>query len=99
MMEITRNQYFCVGLVLLFMGIEFRAIDSAVLTPEFTGILAQRSGSPVAAVNSVAEFLSPAKKPVLQKTVHPPEWIGWTLLTVGCVAVFHALAMPRQGGA
>ena len=98
-MEITRNQYFCVGLVLLFMGIEFRTIDSAVLTAEFTGILAKQSGSPVAAVNSVAEFLSPTKRPVLQKTVHPPEWIGWTLLTIGCVAVFHSLAMPKQGGA
>lgn len=98
-MEITRNQYFCIGLVLLFIGIELRTIDSAVLTPEFTSILAKRSGSPVAAVNSVAEFLSPSKKPILQKTVHPPEWLGWVLLTIGCVAVFHALAMPKQAGA
>ena len=97
-MEITRNQYFCVGLVLLFLGIEFRAIDSAVLTPEFTNILLKRSGNPVAAVNSVSELLSPSQRPVLQKTVHPPEWIGWSLLTIGCVAVFHALAMAKPGG-
>ena len=97
-MEITRNQYFCVGLVLLFLGIELRAVDSAVLTPEFTNILLKRSNNPVAAVNSVSELLSTSQQPVLKKTVHPPEWIGWTLLTVGCVAVFHAMAMTKPSG-
>jgi hypothetical protein len=97
-MDISRNQYFCIGLVLLFLGFEFRSVDSATLTPEFTRILAKQSGNPAAAVNSATDFLLPDSQPVLQKTVHPPEWIGWALLTVGCVAVFHAMAMAKSSG-
>ena len=38
MMDITRNQYFLAGLVLLFLGLQFRLVESFVLTPEFTQI-------------------------------------------------------------
>jgi hypothetical protein len=97
-MEITRNHYFCVGLVLLLLGIEFRVVDSAVLTPEFTGFLAKQTKHPVASVNAVTKVFLPDEKPIFKKTVRPPEWLGWTLLTIGCVAVFHAVVMPRPGG-
>ena len=36
MMDINRNQYFMVGLVLLLLGLQLRLVDSYTLTPELT---------------------------------------------------------------
>ena len=62
MMDITRNQYFFAGLLLLLVGIQLRLVDSADLTPEFTQFLAERTGHPVAAVNNVGQSLTPIGK-------------------------------------
>jgi hypothetical protein len=32
------------------------------------------------------------------RTVTPPDWIGWALLSVGSVLVLHSLVMPKPGG-
>ena len=93
MFDITRNQYFLAGLVLLFLGVEFRMIESITLTPEFTQFLAERTGHPLAAVNATTSTLPTSVKPTLKKTVCPPDWVGWSLLCVGAVLVLHSLAM------
>ena len=74
-MEITRNQYYLAGLVLLFLGIQFRMIDTIDLTPDFTQFLAERSGHPLAAVSATAQSMTQADKPLAKKTVRPPEWL------------------------
>ncbi|MBN2477141.1 MAG: hypothetical protein JXB62_21210 [Pirellulales bacterium] len=94
-MEINRNQYFLAGLVLLFLGIQFRLVDSFVLTPEVTQFLAERSGHPIAAVNSTAQLFAPEAKPIVKKTVRAPEWLGWALASVGSVLILHSLGMKR----
>jgi hypothetical protein len=30
--------------------------------------------------------------------IHPPEWIGWMLISLGSVLVLHSLAMPKGPG-
>jgi len=95
MMEINRNQWFLAGLVLVFLGLQFRLVDSFVLTPEVTQFLAKRTGHPVAAVNSSLQFFAPAVKPVIKKTVQAPEWLGWALLSLGGVLVLHSLGMRK----
>jgi hypothetical protein len=97
MMDITRNQYFLAGLVLLFLGFQFRMIDSVVLTPDFTQFLAERSGHPLAAVSVTTSALVPADKSPIKKVVHPPEWIGWFLMSCGAVLILHSLAMKKPG--
>jgi hypothetical protein len=95
-MDLNRNQWFLLGLVVLFLGIEFRLIDSVELTPEVTRFVAERTGGPVAASRPVGSMLR--AEPVPPKTIRPPEWLGWALLSVGVVAILHALSMKGPGG-
>lgn len=97
-MDISRNQYFMMGLVLVFLGIQFRLIDSAVLNRGTTEFLARRSQSSTTTVASSLGRLVPTGGPTVHKVVHPPQWIGWALLSIGSVLILHSLAMPRPSG-
>jgi len=91
-MDITRNQWFMAGLVLLCLGAEFRMIDSVVLTPEFTKFLAERTGHPLAATdNALGSLVNVDAVP--PKTLRPPDWVSWALISLGAVLVLHALSM------
>jgi hypothetical protein len=89
-MDINRNQFFLAGLVVLFLGLQFRAIESIVLNPKCTRMLAQYSGQKTPA----AANASPA---VGSMAVRPPDWVGWSLLSVGSVFILHSLAMKKPG--
>jgi len=96
-MEFNRNHYLLAGLVLLFLGIQFRMIDSVVLTPEFTKFLAQRTDHPVVAVTSTMDAIAGTDTSVPPKTVRPPESLGWALSSIGAVLILHSLAMKKPG--
>jgi hypothetical protein len=96
-MDISRNQFFFAGLVCLLLGAQFRLIDNVELTPEFTQFLAERTGHPLAAVGATTQALIPAEKPIVKKTVHPPDWLGFILLSAGAVLVLHSLGMKKGG--
>jgi hypothetical protein len=98
-MDITRNQYFLVGLVLLYLGIELLCVASVTLTPEFTLFLAKQTNHPIASLNTVTESFAPDAPPAVPpKTVVPPDWIGWALASVGSVLILHSFAMKKPGG-
>ena len=98
-MDITRNQYFLAGLVLLFLGIELLSLASVTLTPEFTMFLAKQTNHPIASLNAATETLVPnSGAAVPPKTINPPEWIGWSLVSLGSVLVLHSWAMKKPGG-
>jgi hypothetical protein len=97
MMDITRNQYFFAGLLCLFMGGQFRMIESAELTPEFTQFLAERVGHPLASVSAATQTLTQSDRPPVTKLVRPPECVGWALISMGCVLVLHSWAMKKPG--
>ncbi len=96
-MDINRYQCFLIGLVVLYIGVEFRMVDSIVLTPEFTKILAERTGHPMASAGETMGNLlgQPGKLP--PKTLRPPEWLGWSLLSFGSVLILHSMAMKKPG--
>jgi hypothetical protein len=95
-MEITRNQYFFAGLVLVLLGVQYQFIDSLVLKPECAKILGEKQARPVAAATSMLGGL--VERPGnASKTVRPPEWISWAMLSLGAVLVLHSLAMPKPG--
>jgi hypothetical protein len=96
-MDITRNQYFCAGLLLLLLGIEFRGVESFELNAELTKVLSEQSGRPVAAVASTAQTLTQAEKPLIKKLVRPPDWLGWSLMSIGAVLVLHSWGMKKPG--
>ena len=97
MMDITRNQYFFAGLALLLMGIQFRMVDSVELTPEFTQFLAERTGHPLASVSATTQTLTQSEKPLIKKTVKPPEWLGFSLMSIGAVLILHSWGMKKPG--
>jgi hypothetical protein len=94
-MELNRNQFFLAGLVVLFLGIQFRLIDNFTLNDKTTKFLASRmqekATPPAAAI--IGQNVSNGPK-----VVRPPQWLGYALLSIGSVLVLHSLAMPKPGG-
>lgn len=93
-MEINRNQYFLAGLVLLFLGIQFRMIDSLSLTPQCASFLASRANH-MAIAGSPPSDAEKGKGKSGSRQVRPPESLGWALLSLGSVLILHSLAMKR----
>jgi len=95
MMDMNRNHWFLIGLVVLLLGIQLRMVQSYTLTPEFTQFLAERTGHPLAAVNAATQSLTPSQRPMARKTIVLPEWSGWFLLSIGSVFILHAMALKK----
>jgi len=95
-MDLNRNQFFFIGLLVLLIGVQVRYVNAYVLNPEATRFLAERSGqSPtgMSAFFSATAGTSAAPRKVLQ----PPEWLSWCLISMGAVLCLHSLAMPKPG--
>ena len=97
MMDITRNQYFFAGLACLLIGVQFHMVDSFELNPQFTQFLAERSGHPLASVNAATQSLIPSDEPLAKKTIIPPEWLGYSLISIGAVLILHSWGMKKPG--
>ncbi|MES1213438.1 MAG: hypothetical protein ABUL64_02530 [Singulisphaera sp.] len=91
-MEFNRNHYFLAGLVVLMLGIQMRMVDSFILSSESTHFLATKF--PNAKGATIAQ-MSGGGSSGPRKTLKPPEWLGWALISAGSVLVLHSLAMPR----
>ncbi len=90
--ELNRNQYFFLGIVILLLGVQVRNVSAYVLTEDATRFLAEHTGtSPEASLVSISDDLGAGPKRVL----HPPEWLGWCLMSLGAVFILHSLAMKR----
>ncbi len=93
--ELNRNQYFFLGIVILLLGVQVRNVSAYVLTEDATRFLAERTGtSSETTLASFSNELGAGRKRVL----HPPEWLGWCLMSLGAVFILHSLAMSRPGG-
>lgn len=89
-MDINRNQFFLAGLLILLIGLQFRVVESFVLSEPVTQYLVdnfgtQESGGAAGVLSSVG--------PPAKRTLHPPEWLGWALISIGSVLILHSLAM------
>ena len=94
-MEFNRYHYFVVGLIVLLFGIQLRLVESYLLNEETTRWLMQQSGDAAVQVVSKASELLPAAGPGPRKTIVPPDWIGWAMISFGSVLVLHSLALPK----
>jgi len=94
-MQMTRNRYFLIGVLLILFGIQFRMVDSFVLNEPTTRALARMSKqSNVASTDSFNSFLMQVH-PKPTKRVHPPRWLGLAMIAVGTVVSLHAIAIPK----
>lgn len=95
-MEISRNQWFVIGFVVLFIGIQFRLIHSYTLTPEATKVLAKRMGHPVAATDDAMTGVVGGGTKIPGKTLIPPEWIGFSLISMGAVIFLLCITQKKE---
>ena len=96
-MEISRNQYFMIGMILLLLGLQFRFIDSVVLNEESSRFLAQRMGNKTEATAAQVLNTTGFGSVTPRKTIKPPQWVGWALISIGSVFILHSLALRKPG--
>jgi len=95
-MDLNRNQYFLAGLVVCLLGIQLRLVDTFVLNERATQFLARRI--PQIASTSEKATLLASSPLVTRQRVHPPNWLGWSLVSVGSVLILYSLALKKPGG-
>jgi len=93
-MDLNRNQFFFIGLVVLLVGLQVRYVSAYILNPEATKFIAERTGQSPAATSMFSAF---GEATGARKVVQPPEWLSWCLISVGAVLCLHSLAMPKPG--
>lgn len=93
-MDLNRHQFLFIGLIFLLLGVQVRYVSAYVLSPEATQFLAEHTGQSSPATSSVFNATSNAGAGP-RKTLKPPEWLSWCLISIGAVLVFHSLAMPK----
>jgi hypothetical protein len=100
-MELNRNHYFMMGIVLLFLGLQFRVVQAYVLTEEASKVVTKFVKKAQAETNQKTPptlFFFSEPPPIMipkQHKWYPPKWIGWLLVSGGAVLILHSLAMKR----
>jgi hypothetical protein len=100
-MELNRNQYLMAGLVVLMLGIQMRMVEAFVLNEHATQFLAQRmqqiKGQQLASASDMSTQLA-AQAPIGKKRLVPPDWLGFSFVSVGSVLVLYSLVLKKPGG-
>lgn len=97
-MKFERNRYFMLGVILLLLGLQFRLVDSFVLNETSTRALHKVMKTKTVDANSMATNVFMQTAPSPKKTLRPPRWLGFVLLTAGGIMALHALVLPKSGG-
>ena len=96
-MELSRNQFFMVGLVVLSLGLHLRYVDSFVLNERTTKFFSKSLSAEADAMGSNLNTLMATNGPSQLRSINPPRWLGWSLLSVGAVMVLYSLVMQKPG--
>ena len=90
-MDFNRNQFFLIGLILLFVGIHFRRVEAFVLNKPASQFLVERlaeTEAEITLVSSVGE----------RQQIRHPQWLALALISVGVVFILQSLVMRRPEG-
>jgi len=90
------QRLFIAGLVIAMLGLQFRVVDRFILSERATTVLNRHFPTSAAAVDAVAAnsyLLSDLGSTTTndRRSIEPPDWLGWSLLSVGAVLI---LACP-----
>lgn len=76
------------GLLLFFVGMQFRMVESFTLNERSSRFVAAQMGD-------AAARQAYWQNPPLRKVVEPPRWLGLALMSVGAVLTFKSVSMYR----
>ena len=96
-MEFNRNQIFMLGMLVLLLGVQLRLVETFVLNEKASRFLSEKLRVATGGESSMGSIL-PAVGPTPRRTIHPPDWLGFALISVGAVLMLHSLAMKKPGG-
>jgi hypothetical protein len=97
-MEFNRNQFLILGVVLLFVGLQLKKVESFTLNERTSRLLAERFAATSGDTDGTMRPFLASVGPTPRRTIHPPDWCGYAFLSVGAVCVLHSLAMKKPGG-
>jgi len=86
-----RSFFMAIAISLAIAGVECLVLNKAVLAREVVDT--NSSGSYWDDPLADGLGLAPRKK-----TIEPPEWAPWSLLSAGAIVMLYALSMKRGGG-
>ena len=93
-MAFNRRHVLMLGVVVFAIGLQFRIFDSVVLNESSSRFIAEKLKRPEPGTQTVNNVLATSVPiPVDKRTIKPPTWIGWAIISVGAVLVLHSLAM------
>ena len=96
-MEFNRNHLFAIGTVLVLLGIQFRYVQSVQLNEKSSRFIVERIEKRKAANAKPLTAILTDPGSVSRKTIQPPQWLGWALISVGAVSILHSFAMKKPG--
>jgi hypothetical protein len=97
-MEFNRNQFLILGMVLLFLGLELKKVESITLNERVSRLINERLANAGGDSDGTIRPFLASVGPTPRRTIHPPEWLGYAFLSVGAVCTLHSLAMKKPGG-
>jgi len=95
-MELNRNHYLTIGLVVLALGIQFRRVESFVLNKEATAFIAKRIKTQQTVTTTFVPSLV-TDPPPAKRVVKPPKWLGWAMVSGAAVMILYSLVLPKPG--
>ena len=94
-MELNRNQWFAIGILLILIGAELRWIDTFVLNEKTASFIATNVYAQEYASAGPIQSAMYQNPPASRRTFKPPRWIGLSLISVGSVIVLYSLTLKR----
>ena len=93
-MAFNRRHVLMLGVVVFAVGLQFRIFESVVLNEPSSRFIAEKLSRAEPGAQTVQNVLTTsASIPAAKRTIKPPVWIGWAIISVGAVLVLHSLAM------
>lgn len=87
----VRSTFFAIGLFVTLWGLSFLTIDKLVLNRTTETAQTQRQ-SGMRGMFGMTTTTNAAQ----QKVVDPPDWVAFSLMSVGTVTMLYSVALPKK---
>lgn len=89
-MSLNRTHYLMIGLVFLFIGVQFRLVEGFVLNKPTSQFVSDKFSSRPKGITAVFSQGTDIR------TLNPPKWLAWTFISLGAVLAVYSFALPKN---